>query len=75
MVGTNASTNEKHKSYNSTVQDISWGGGKYGTKVGAICARFSNMGDLGKTQVENRISKIFGFRGQTIAGSDQGILP
>ena len=43
MVGTNASTNEKHKFYNSTVQAISIGGGECYTKFGALCARFVYM--------------------------------
>ena len=38
MVGTNASTNENNKFYNSTVQAISRGGGDCVTKVGALCA-------------------------------------
>ena len=43
MVGTNASKNEKHKFYNSTVQAISRGGGYFATKVGALCANFVDM--------------------------------
>ena len=51
MVGTNASTNEKHNFYNSTVQAISREGVDYATKVGSICARFVDMGSPVKTQV------------------------
>ena len=43
MVGTNASTNEKHKLYNSTVQAISRGDGDCDTKVGALCDRLVDM--------------------------------
>ena len=50
------------KFYKSTVQDISRGGGEYTTKVGTLCDRFVDMGALVKTQVENRLSKILGFR-------------
>ena len=51
VVGTNASTNEKHKFYNSTVQAISRGGGDCDTKVGALCVFFVDMGAPVKTQV------------------------
>ena len=51
MVGTNDSTNEKHKFYNSTVQAISIGGGDCATKVESICACFVDMGAPVKTQV------------------------
>ena len=40
MMGTNITTNEKHKFYNSTVQDISRGGGDCNTKVGSLCDIF-----------------------------------
>ena len=40
MVGTNASTNENHKFYNSTVQAISIGGGDCATNFGDLCACF-----------------------------------
>ena len=40
MVGTNASTNEKHKFYNSTVQAISSEGRYCATNVGALWAHF-----------------------------------
>ena len=53
MVGTDASTNENNKLYNSIVQAISRGGGDCTTKVGALCARFVDMGDPVKTEVEN----------------------
>ena len=51
MVGSNASTNEKHKFYKSTVQAISIGGGHCATKVGSMCARFVDMVAVLKTQV------------------------
>ena len=70
MVGTNASTNENHKFYNSSVQAISRGGGDCATKVGALCDRFVDMGSPVKNQVENGLSKLFDFRGQTIDTSD-----
>ena len=74
MVGTNASKNEKHKFYKSTVQAISRGGGYCATNVGAMCARFVDMGAPVKIQVENELSKLFDFRGQTINTSDQAVL-
>ena len=74
MVGTNASTNEKHKLYNSTVQAISRRGGGCSIKVRTICARFVYMDAPVKIQVENGISKLFYFRGQTIYLSDQAVL-
>ena len=74
MVGTNAFTNEKHKFYNTTFQAISIGGEDCTTKVGALCARFFYMGAPAKAQVENGLSKIFDFRGQTIDVSDQAVL-
>ena len=63
MVGTNASTNKKHKFYNSKVQAISIGGGDCATKVGALCVYFVDMGDLVKTQVLNVLSNLFDLRG------------
>ena len=48
MVVTNASTNEKHKFYNSTVRDISKGGGYCATKVGSLCAHLVDLGALVK---------------------------
>ena len=51
MFVTDASTNEKHKFYKSTVQAISIGGGYCATKVGAMCARFVDMVAAVKTQV------------------------
>ena len=71
MVGTNASRNEKHKFYNSKVQAISRGGGDCATNVGALCARFVDMGAPVKPQVENGLSKLFDFRGNTIYVSYQ----
>ena len=38
IFGTNTSTNEKHKLYNSTFQAISRGGGYCATNVGSLCA-------------------------------------
>ena len=72
--GNIASKKSKHKFYNSTVQEISKGGGDCATKVGSLCACFVDMGDPVKTQVENCISKIFGFQGQTIDVSDQAVF-
>ena len=66
MVGINDSTNKNHKFYNSTVQNISVGGGDCVTKVGSLCTRFVDMRSLVKNQVENGLSKIFDFLGQTI---------
>ena len=74
MVGTNSSKNENHKFYNSTVQAISRGGADCATKVGAICARFVDMGFMVKIQVENGISKLFDFRVRTIDVSDQAVF-
>ena len=51
MVVTNASTNEKHKFYNSIVHSISRVGGYCATKVVALCARVIEMGSPVKTQV------------------------
>ena len=74
MVVTNASTNEKHKFYNSTVQAISRGGGDCNTKVGALCARFVDMVASVKTQVGNGLCKLFDFRVQTIDVYEQSVL-
>ena len=71
MVGTNASTNENHKFYNSTAQAISSRGGDCTTKVGSLWNLFFDMGPQVKTQVENGLSKLFDFRVQTIDTSDQ----
>ena len=65
MVGTNASTNKKHKLYNLTVQDISRRG-DCATKFGALCAGFFDMVSPVKTQVENGLYKIFNFQGHNI---------
>ena len=74
MVGTNASTKEKHNLYNSTVQAISRGGGDSSTKVISLCARVFYMGTPVKTQAENGPSKLFDLRGQTLDTSDQEIF-
>ena len=74
MVGTNASTNEKHKFYNSTVQAFSRGEIYCATKVGTLCARFVDIGAPYKTPVENGLSKLLYFRGQTIDVSDQAFF-
>ena len=74
MVGTNYSTNEKHKFYNSTVQAISRGGGDFATNIGSLSARFVDMGAPVKSQVNNGISNIFDFRGQTIDVYDQYVF-
>ena len=52
MVGSNYSTNEKHKLYNSIFQDILIGVGDCATKVGAMCACSVDMGSPVKTQVK-----------------------
>ena len=74
MIVTNASTNKNNKFYNSTVQAISIGGRDCATKVGSVCACFVDMGSPVKTQVENGLSKIFDFRGQTIDVSNQAVF-
>ena len=74
MIGNNASTNENHRIYNSTVQAISRGGGYYATNVGAPCARFVDMVSPVKTQVKNGLTKIFDFWAQTINMSDQAVF-
>ena len=52
------------------MQVISIGGVDYVTQVGALYARFVDMGAPVKTQVGNGFSKII-LRGQTIDLSDQ----
>ena len=74
MVGTNNSTNENHKFYNSTVKAISRGGGDCSTKVGILCTCSGDMGSLVKTQVENGLSELFDLQGQTIDVSYQAVL-
>ena len=74
MVRTNDYTNENHRLYNSTVKAISIGWEDFNTKVGSLCACFVDIGSPVKTQVENGLSKIFDFRGQTIDVSDQAIF-
>ena len=74
MVGTNASTNERHKLYNSTVQAISRGVGDCVKKVGALCDRFVDMRALIKNQVDNGLRKLFDFWGHTIDMSDQSVF-
>ena len=51
MVETNSFTYKKHKLYNTTVQEISIGGGDFTTKVGSLCDYFVDMGSPVKTQV------------------------
>ena len=70
MVGTNASTNEKHKFYNSTLHAISRRGGDCATNVGALCDHFVDMGAPVTNQVKNGLNKLFDFQGQTIYVSD-----
>ena len=74
MVGTNASTNEKNKFYNSTAQAISRGGGDCATKVGSMCAYCFDIGPRVKNQVENELSKIFDLQGHIIDTSDQDVF-
>ena len=50
------------------------GGGYCTTKVGALCDCFVDMRALVKNQVENGLSKLFDFRGQTIDVSDQFVF-
>ena len=73
-VGTNSSTNENHKFYNSTVLAISRGEGYFSSKVGDLCAHFVDMGYPVKNQVENGLSKLFDFRGKTMDRSDQAVF-
>ena len=56
------------------MQAISRGGGDCVTKIGALCARFVDMGAPVKTQVENRLRKLFDLRGQTIDTSEQAVF-
>ena len=56
------------------LQAISIGVGNCATKVGALCAIFVDMGTSVKTHVENGLSKLFNFWGQTIDVSDQAIF-
>ena len=74
MAGTNASTNEKLKFYNSTVQTISRVGGDCTTEVGDLCAQFFDTGSPVKNQLENGLIKILHFRGQTIDMSNQAVF-
>ena len=74
MVGTNASTDENNKFYNSAVQVISIEGGDYATKVGALCARFVDMGSPVTTQVGNLLSKLLDFRYRTIDMYGQAVF-
>ena len=74
MFGTNASTNEKHKLYTSTVQAISRGPGDCAKKVGSLCASFVHMGDSVKNQVKNGLSNIFDIWVQTIDMSYQDVF-
>ena len=53
---------------------ISRGGGDCLTKVGALCARFFDMGPPVKTHVENGLSNIFDFRGHTIDTSNEDVF-
>ena len=66
--------NENHKFYNSRVQAISRGEQECAKKFGSLCASFVDMGALVKTQVENGLSKLFDFRGQTTDMSDQAVF-
>ena len=72
--GTNASTNEKHKFYNSTMQAISRGGGDCATKIGPLCARFVDMVAPVKTKVGNGLSMIFDLRGHNIDVSEHAVF-
>ena len=74
MIRTNASTNENHKFYNSTVQEISRGGGDCATKFGALCTHFVDMVSPVKSQVENGLIEIFNFWGQNTDTSDQAVF-
>ena len=56
------------------MQSISRGGGYCATKVGSLCAHFVDMGSLVKIQVENGLSNLLDFRGQTINVSDYSSL-
>ena len=74
QIGTDASVNDKHKFFNATLQAIARGGGDYSTKVGALCARFPDIGGPTKTQVENGLHKLFNFREQKIDMSDPNVF-
>ena len=74
MAGTNASTKENNKLYNSTVQAISRVGGDYTTKVGVLCDSYVDMESPVKTQVEIGLSKHLNLRGQTIDVSEQAVF-
>ena len=74
MIGSNASTNEKHRFYKLTVQAISRRGGDCATNFGSLCTRFVDMGAPVKTQFENKLSKLFDLRIQTIDMSDQAVF-
>ena len=56
------------------MQAISRGGGDCATRSEALCAHFVNMGELFKTQLENGLSKLFDYWGQTIAVSKQVVF-
>ena len=74
MVGTNSSTKEKHKLYNSIVQAISRGVGDRATKFWVLCDRFVDMRAPVKKQAENGLNKLFDLRGQTIDMSEQDVF-
>ena len=74
MVGTNNSTKENHKFYNSMVQAIQREEGDCVTNVVSLCDCFVDMGAPLKTQVGNWLSKILGFQGQNIDVSDQAVF-
>ena len=56
------------------MQAISRRGEDCTKKVGSLCARFFDMGDLVKTQAENGLSKLFNFQGQPIDFYDQSVF-
>ena len=66
--------NQNHKFYKSTVQALSRGGVDCAKKVGYLWAFFFYMGSPVKNQVENVLSKLFIFRGQTIDVYDQAVF-
>ena len=74
MVGTNASTNENHKLYNSKVQDISIWGGECSKTVVSLCAHFVDTVAPVKIKAENGISKSLDFWGKTIDVYDQEVF-
>ena len=53
---------------------ISIGEGECTTEVGALYARIVDMGNPAKTQVENGLSKLLDYHGQTIDMSDQAVF-